>query len=259
MYIAFVLKDVGRRGVSASKFPGWEVDISPIPAKDAEILANYEARKSWDIRNIGFLWMNGKWFSRLFMWGDAASSRVGKFMIWLVFSRGALEGGWDTSLNFRDHKPTSLVLPWSPGRRRRTRKWRMGCRASGLIGLMVSWTQPRLPFSDIVGAGKDDQKTKRFSWWRDSFQGPCSATCGVGGSQSWRCSRWVLVGLERISAILMNWWIADGYDNIMADIWIWPSTYKRVASMKEPVRFVVDFSKIPFFPTFGYWGVGLQR
>lgn len=59
----------------------------------------------------------------------------------------------------------NLVLPWSPPtRKRRTRKWRMGCRASGLIGLMVSWTQPRLPFSDRVGAGKDDQKTKRFSW-----------------------------------------------------------------------------------------------
>lgn len=65
MYIAFVLKDVGRRGVSASKFPGWEVDISPIPAKDAEILANYEARNSWDIRNIGFLWMKGKWSKSL--------------------------------------------------------------------------------------------------------------------------------------------------------------------------------------------------
>lgn len=168
MYIAFVLKDVGRRGVSASKFPGWEVDISPIPAKDAEILANYEARKSWDIRNID-LRMNGKWSFSLFMWGEAVSSRVGD---WHDF------GGFFQMEHLRGDEKTSppisgiinqrnLVLPWSPPtRKRRTRKWRMGCRASGLIGLMVSWTQPRLPFSDRVGAGKDDQKTKRFSWWR---------------------------------------------------------------------------------------------
>lgn len=46
MYIAFVLKDVGQESkvyLPSASLPGWEVDISPIPAKDAEILANYEA------------------------------------------------------------------------------------------------------------------------------------------------------------------------------------------------------------------------
>lgn len=85
MYIAFVLKDVSRKCICLFT---WEVDISPIPAKDAEILANYEARNSWDIRNIGCMG-NGQSLScevKLL----PQELEIG--MIWRVFSHGAL--GW---------------------------------------------------------------------------------------------------------------------------------------------------------------------
>ena len=223
------------------------MDISPIPAKDAEILANYEARISWDIRNIGWrgngqsLWCEVKLLEILWFGG--------------FFHMGAL--GWGMKKHLLQLSgiinQRKLGFLWSPPtRKRRTRKWMMGCRASGLIGLMVSWLGRNHDFhSDRVGAGKDDQKTKRFRWLihaeiDKTIYGRLLPRPMFGHLWSGGISELTLFPLFPLGACRVGKDLSD-FDELVNCWWLWQYhcrylnlTYKRVASMKEPVRFV-DF------------------
>lgn len=84
-------------------------------------------------------------------------------MIWLLWIfKGSTFLGDEIHLSISGIMSTN-VIGFRPGRKRRTSKWMMGCRASGLIGLMVSWLNHflLLKTEDFkrVGAGKAYLKT----------------------------------------------------------------------------------------------------
>ena len=248
MYIAFVLKDVGRRGVSASKFPGWEVDISPIPAKDAEILANYEARNSWDIRNIGFLWMKGKW-SKSFMWGEA-----GFLKSW----RLAWFGGFFQGEHLRGDEQTSppisgIINQWNlvsfgvlqPGRGGQGSGWWAAVQVDWL-GWWCLGRNHDFHFRIELVPGKTIKKPSDSvgeEFIDKTIYGRLLPRPMFGHLWSGGISELTLfpLGACRVGKDLCD------FDELVNCWWLWQYhcrylnlTYKRVASMKEPVR-SVDF------------------